>query len=116
MESRDYLGEPVMIGRTRAGAVYALRDVCPHRAAKLSAGKVSAEPGGGETVECPYHGWRFRTDGACARIPSLTADEPLDISKIRVRTYPLVEAQGLVWIWISTDPRFDGVSRPSRPR
>ena len=103
MESREFLGEPVVIGRTRAGAVYALHDVCPHRAAKLSAGKVRAEPphgetGGGETIECPYHGWRFRTDGACARIPSLTADSPLDVSKVRVRTYPLVEAQGLVWL------------------
>ena len=38
MESREYLGQPVMIGRTKAGAVYALRDVCPHRAAPLSAG------------------------------------------------------------------------------
>src|ERR1700751_1072105 len=66
MEAREDLGEPVVIGRTRAGAVYALRDVCPHRAAKLSAGKVRAEAGGGETVECPYHGWRFHTDGACA--------------------------------------------------
>jgi len=113
MESREYLGQPVMIGRTKAGAVYALRDVCPHRAAKLSAGKVREEPpngeyGGGESVECPYHGWRFRTDGACAKIPSLTADNPLDITKVRVRTYPLVEAQGLVWIWMSADPRFEG--------
>jgi len=113
MESRDYLGEPVLIGRTRAGAVYALRDVCPHRAARLSAGKVREEPGGGESVECPYHGWRFRTDGACARIPSLTADNPLDVSKVRVRTFPLVEAQGLVWIWMSADPRFEG--QPPEP-
>ncbi|KRA64398.1 2Fe-2S ferredoxin [Caulobacter sp. Root656] len=108
MESREYLGEPVVIGRIRAGAVYALRDVCPHRAAKLSAGKVRAEADGGESVECPYHGWRFRTDGACARIPALTADNPLDVAKVRIRTYPLVEAQGLVWIWMSSDPRFDG--------
>jgi phenylpropionate dioxygenase-like ring-hydroxylating dioxygenase large terminal subunit len=109
MEGREYLGEPIVIGRTRAGAVYALRDVCPHRAAKLSAGKLRAEPGGAESLECPYHGWRFRTDGACARIPSLSADNPVDISKIRVRTYALVEAQGVVWIWLSSDPRFDGV-------
>jgi len=58
MESREFLGEPVLIGRTKAGAVYALRDVCPHRAAKLSAGKISAaappgEHGGGDTGACP---------------------------------------------------------------
>jgi phenylpropionate dioxygenase-like ring-hydroxylating dioxygenase large terminal subunit len=108
METREFLGEPVLIGRTRAGAVYALRDVCPHRAANLSAGKTRTEADGRETVECPYHGWRFHTDGGCAKIPSLTADNPLDISKVRVRKYPLVESQGLVWIWMSGDPRFDG--------
>jgi phenylpropionate dioxygenase-like ring-hydroxylating dioxygenase large terminal subunit len=108
MESREYLGQPVLIGRTKAGAVFALRDACPHRGARLSAGKLRAEPDGGQSVECPYHGWRFRTDGACAGIPSLTADNPLDVSKVRVRTYPLVETQGLVWIWVSSDPRFEG--------
>ena len=114
MESREFLGQPVVIGRTRAGTVYALRDGCPHRAAKLSAGKVRIELDGGETIECPSHGWRFRTDGACASIPSLAADSSLDASKIRVRTYPIVEIQGLIWIWIATDPRFDG-SPPEPP-
>lgn len=113
MESREYLGQPVLIGRTKAGAIFALRDACPHRGARLSAGKLRAEPGGGQSVECPYHAWRFRTDGACAGIPSLAADNPLDVSKVRVRTYPLVETQGLVWIWMSSDPRFDG--QPSSP-
>jgi phenylpropionate dioxygenase-like ring-hydroxylating dioxygenase large terminal subunit len=32
---------------------------------------------------------------------------------VRVRKYPLVEAQGLVWIWMSADPRFDG--QPPEP-
>src|SRR5215217_6498106 len=59
----ELLGEPVLIGRTKAGSVFAMRDICPHRAAPLSAGRVVEKPGEGETVECPYHGWRFRTDG-----------------------------------------------------
>ena len=55
----EIMGEPVLIGRTRAGQVYAMRDICPHRAAPLSAGRLVEKPGEGETVECPYHGWRF---------------------------------------------------------
>ncbi|WP_419252504.1 Rieske 2Fe-2S domain-containing protein [Caulobacter sp. ErkDOM-YI] len=108
MEHRELLAEPVLLGRTKAGAAYAIRDVCPHRAAALSAGKVRTEADGGESIECPYHGWRFGTDGACTAIPSLTADSDLDISKVRVRRYPVVEQQGLVWIWMSSDARFDG--------
>ena len=113
MEHRELLAEPVLLGRTRKGEAYAIRDICPHRAAALSAGKVRAEANGGESIECPYHGWRFGTDGACTAIPSLTADSDLDISKVRVRRYPIVEQQGLVWIWMSSDARFDG--QPPEP-
>lgn len=108
MEHRELLAEPVLLGRTRQGQAYAIRDICPHRAAALSAGKVRTEANGAQSIECPYHGWRFGTDGACTAIPSLTADSDLDISKVRVRRYPIVEQQGLVWIWMSSDARFDG--------
>src|SRR4051812_33695130 len=47
------LGEPVLLARTPDGRAFALRDICPHRAAPLSAGKFRDSD-----VECPYHGWR----------------------------------------------------------
>src|ERR1700749_3734665 len=57
MKRQEILGEPVLLGRTRAGEAFALRDVCPHRAAPLAAGRMIPDPGGsGEVVECPYHG------------------------------------------------------------
>jgi phenylpropionate dioxygenase-like ring-hydroxylating dioxygenase large terminal subunit len=105
------LGEPVLIGRTRAGEAYALRDVCPHRAAPLSAGRLVREADGAETVECPYHGWRWRTDGACAAIPSLVDDQAMDVTRIRVRRYPLAESQGLVFIWMGAE----ATGEPDRP-
>ncbi|MDI1365599.1 MAG: Rieske 2Fe-2S domain-containing protein, partial [bacterium] len=46
MAPREYLGEPVLLGRTKAGQAYAIRDVCPHRAAALSAGRVKTEANG----------------------------------------------------------------------
>ena len=45
-----------------------MHDVCPHRQAPLSEGRVDAVSG---CIECPYHGWQFETDGACARIPQM---------------------------------------------
>ncbi len=101
----EIMGEPVLIGRTRAGAVYGMRDICPHRAAPLSAGRLVERPGEGETVECPYHGWRFRPDGVCAAIPSLVEDQAFDVDRIRVRSYPVRESQGMVFVWMSADPR-----------
>ena len=62
-------GEPVLLGRSNAGQLFALRDICPHRAAPLSAGRFHREASGAETVECPYHGWRFGADGASRAAP-----------------------------------------------
>jgi phenylpropionate dioxygenase-like ring-hydroxylating dioxygenase large terminal subunit len=107
----EMLGEPVMLGRSRGGAVFALRDVCPHRAAPLSAGGFHRDAQGVETVECPYHGWRFGADGVCAAIPSLTAVQARDVSRIRVRSYPVAESQGLVFVWMGATP----ASEPDAP-
>lgn len=101
---RELLGQPILFGRDHNGKAYALRDICPHRGILLSEGEVHKH--GDEThVECPYHGWRFRTDGSCAAIPSLTGDqaEAMDLSKIRTRAFPVHESQGLIWIWYGED-------------
>jgi phenylpropionate dioxygenase-like ring-hydroxylating dioxygenase large terminal subunit len=109
----EILGEPVLLGRSKAGQLFALRDVCPHRAAPLSAGRFHQEASGEATVECPYHGWRFAADGACAAIPSLVDDQAMDVGRIRVRRYPVAESQGLVFVWIGADPR--GLAEPCEP-
>jgi phenylpropionate dioxygenase-like ring-hydroxylating dioxygenase large terminal subunit len=110
---RELLGEPVLLGRNREGQVYALRDICPHRAAPLSAGRLARDDAGAETVECPYHGWMFRTaDGTCSRIPSLVDDQAFDVGRIKVRAYPTAESQGLVWIYMGEGPRDPGPEGP----
>ena len=43
-----------------------MADACSHRLAPLSQGRVDPETG---CIECPYHGWQFRTDGHCAKLP-----------------------------------------------
>ena len=102
LQHLEMLGEAVMLGRAPGGEVFALRDVCPHRAAPLSAGRFHTDTAGVETVQCPYHGWRFRSDGACAAIPSLTADQAMDVSRIAVRRFPVAESQGLVFVWMGS--------------
>ena len=103
LQRYEILGQPVLLGRGRDGAVFALRDICPHRAAPLSAGRLTED----NRVECPYHGWMFRTDGVCAAIPSLVAEQAMEVSRIRVRRYPCVESQGLVFVWMASDARKD---------
>jgi phenylpropionate dioxygenase-like ring-hydroxylating dioxygenase large terminal subunit len=106
------LGEPVVIGRMRNGAAFAMRDICPHRGVPLSAGRVLAE----NTVECPYHGWRFRADGVCALSPSLVDGQEMEANNIRVRSYPVREQDGLIWIYMATAGRENAPPRSEPPR
>jgi phenylpropionate dioxygenase-like ring-hydroxylating dioxygenase large terminal subunit len=96
--ARRLLGEPVLLGRSAEGAVFALRDLCPHRAMPLRHGTFD-----GRELACAYHGWRFRPDGGCAAIPSLTPDQAFDLSRIRVRSYPCHEHLGGLWVHMAED-------------
>jgi phenylpropionate dioxygenase-like ring-hydroxylating dioxygenase large terminal subunit len=93
------LGEPVLIGRDAAGEPFAMRDLCPHRGMRLSAGRFD-----GHEVECCYHGWRFDTGGHCTLIPSLVPDQAFIPGRIHVRSYPAREVQGNIWVFFGEDP------------
>lgn len=101
--SKTILGEPIVFGRAKTGDVFGLRDICPHRGVPLSGGRMADGQ-----VQCPYHGWRFRPDGQCSLIPSLVEDQAIDPARIRVRRYPVKEANGLVWIYM-------GEGEPAEP-
>jgi phenylpropionate dioxygenase-like ring-hydroxylating dioxygenase large terminal subunit len=109
MLAKTLLGEPVLLGRDADGRVFALRDICPHRGIPLSCGRFD-----GREVECCYHGWRFAPSGQCTAIPSLTPEQTLDLGRIRVRSYPVVEAHGLVWVYFGADPT-DAPPPPALP-
>lgn len=100
MQARTLLGEPVLLGRTAGGDAFALRDICPHRGIPLSDGAFD-----GREVECCYHGWRFAPDGQCTCIPSLTPDQDMAVGNIRVRSYPVVDRGGGVWIYMADPAR-----------
>ncbi len=104
------LGEPVVVGRMRDGTAFAMRDICPHRGVPLSAGRVAAD----NTVECPYHGWRFRADGVCAAIPSLVEGQDMDPTKIRVKHFPVREQDGLIWVYMPA-PGHENAGPKSEP-
>lgn len=84
------LGIDLVVYRSEAGEPIALDDVCPHRLAPLSIGKLK-----GDAIECGYHGMTFGRDGRCIRIPG----QPIIPANARVPSYPLHEKMGLVWIW-----------------
>jgi phenylpropionate dioxygenase-like ring-hydroxylating dioxygenase large terminal subunit len=110
MRREMILGEPVLLGRNHAGEIFALRDICPHRGVPLSAGRIKPD----QTVECPYHGWRFRKDGVCSAIPSLVPGQDFEPEKIKVRNYPVREQDGLIWVYMAAKPGAEPRSQPPK--
>lgn len=55
-------GEPLVLWRSEDnGVVHCANDVCPHRSAALSEGRVRDGK-----LECYYHGWQFNGEKVCS--------------------------------------------------
>ena len=90
------LGIPMLIGRRSDGALFAMRDSCPHRGIPLSCGWFD-----GEKVTCKYHGWSFQAgSGQCTEIPSLTQLDTLDPTRIYAASFPCAEQDGYAWVYV----------------
>ena len=87
--TRVVLNEPVVMFRT-AGGIVALEDRCCHRALPLSMGKVIEN-----NIQCGYHGLEFDATGACVKVPGQSKIPP----GAAVRSYPVIERWGMIWIW-----------------
>jgi len=96
--ARTIMDEPILVFRGPDGKVAALEDRCCHRGAPLSFGVIT-ERG----IRCGYHGLVFDGSGRCVDIPGQT-DIP---SLMRVRSYPLVERQQILWIWMGDPAKAD---------
>lgn len=95
---RVILEQPVVLYRTQAGEAVALEDYCVHRKLPLSMGRLKAD-----AVECGYHGMTFDCTGKCIRVPG----QDLIPTSAKVRSYPLAERWGLIWIWMGDPARAD---------
>ncbi len=101
--ARKLLGEPVVLFRTGDGSAVALEDLCCHRQMPLSLGSVI-----GDELQCGYHGLRFDATGACVAVPGQTQVPP----GAAVRSFPVIERHGWVWIWMGEAPRADAALIP----
>ena len=89
-----YFDRDLVLFRTEAGAVHLLDAFCPHLGAHLGHGGAVK----GESIACPFHGWEWQGDGACAKIPY--ADPmPAQVKKLRLRHYPIVEKNRMIYAW-----------------
>lgn len=102
--ARTFLGRSVLLYRTMAGNVVAMRNRCPHRSFPLSKSRLE-----GDTVVCGYHGLHFGSDGKCIAVPSQD-NVPEGLA---TASYPIVEKTPLVWIWMGDPTAADPATIPA---
>lgn len=106
--ARTLLDQPLVFFRDEDGAPVAMDDMCPHRFAPLSRGRLE-----GGVLRCVYHGLRFDASGACLGNGAAYSRFP---PGTRVRTHRLVERYRAIWIWLGDPDRADPEHIPALSR
>jgi phenylpropionate dioxygenase-like ring-hydroxylating dioxygenase large terminal subunit len=91
----------LVLYRTRSGEAVLQDAYCPHLGANLGVdGRVV-----GESIRCPFHGWRFGKEGKCEEIP-YCEEIP---ERACIRTWHVQEKNGEIYVWFhpeNTGPRW----------
>ncbi len=83
---KKYFGREWVLWRGSTGAPVMQDAYCPHLGAHLGGGSVR-----GDRLRCPFHGFEYARDGACAATPDGRTPP-----RVRLRTLPLRESSGVV--------------------
>ncbi|NES64885.1 MAG: Rieske 2Fe-2S domain-containing protein [Okeania sp. SIO2D1] len=112
------LGIGLVIWKPRYSENYQVfLDVCPHRLAPLSEGRVDEKTG---NLMCSYHGWQFDAQGICTHIPQ--AENQQIIAKNQqnfcVTSLPVRQENDLLWVWpdVQTAELADTTPLPLSPQ
>ena len=99
MLSRRYFERDLVVYRTEGGALSVIDAHCPHMGAHLGRhGKLV-----GETLQCGFHGFRYRADGQCVA----TAYDGPPPAAARLRRWEHREKNGVILVWF--DPQISVV-------
>ena len=96
-------GEDVVLYRDTNNQIVAMSDLCPHRLAPLSLGRVE-----GDEIRCMYHGITFGSDGKCTSVPGQDT-VPINFC---TKKYNIHESWEWVFIWIGDQEKADEALLP----
>lgn len=99
----------MVIWRTKEGEVVAFDNRCAHKRFPLSEGRL-LEDG---SLECAYHGLCYNSKGKCIAIPS-QPDQDIP-PQAKVNPFPVIEQDGVVWVWPGDPSRCDERKPPRTP-
>ncbi|HBZ70057.1 MAG TPA: FeS-binding protein [Deltaproteobacteria bacterium] len=102
-----YFDEDLVLYRGRDGTPRVLDAYCPHLGAHLAEGGRVV----GDTIRCPFHGWRFDGTGLCVEIPYCERIPP----KARVRGWDVVEKNRMIFVWHHAEGKPPSWDFPAMP-
>lgn len=88
----------VLFSRGEGGRANAFHNVCRHRGAKVE----TRQSGCAKAFSCPYHAWRYNSDGQLISVPFEQTSFPgLNKDMHGLKPIPCVEAHGFIWLCAS---------------
>ncbi|AGH50596.1 MULTISPECIES: Rieske 2Fe-2S domain-containing protein [Sphingomonadales] len=96
-----YFGRDMVLYRGESGALHMVDAYCPHMGAHLARNTTSyvirdGKQVEGDSIRCPYHGWRFGPDGRCNQIPYSPQKVP---GAAKLESWLVKERAGCIWMW-----------------
>ena len=95
--AKRMLNRDLVAFQTQSGKIAVLDARCSHLGANLGCGDVV-----GETIQCPFHNWRFGADGRCTKIPGTPAIPAF----ARQQSYPVAELHGHLFFFNGGEPLY----------
>ena len=83
------------------GILRALSNTCRHRAHPLLTGS-----GNTQQIVCPYHAWRYQTNGQLKRAPNSKRVEGFNEADVCLPQYAVQRQADLVWVCLSDNEAF----------
>ena len=95
-----FFGTDMVLYRGKSGKAHLVEAYCPHMGAHLARNTTSyivldGEHVQGDSIRCPFHGWRFDEHGQCDHIPY----SDFVPKAACLKTYPVKEFAGIIWTW-----------------
>ncbi len=109
LEKKIITALPIVMWRDQAGKVVAFDGRCCHKRFPLWDGKLLDNG----ILRCAYHGLCYDSTGRCVDIPM---QRDLPISPVaQLHAFPVVEQDGLVWLWPGDPAKIGDVKPPRIP-
>ena len=111
---RDIAGESIIVLRDREGTLRAHFNVCRHRGTRIC-----REESGrfGETIQCPYHAWTYKTNGRLVGAPHMQDVEGFQMADYPLHAAAIAEWEGFLFVNVAEKPEpFDAAWAPMKGR